>query len=32
VKQNELQEDKDDIVSSQNNSKEHEILSDESEE
>jgi len=31
VKQNELQEDKDDVVSSQNDSKEREILSDESE-
>jgi len=32
VKQNELQEDKDDVVSSQNDLKEREILSDESEE
>lgn len=32
VKQNELQEDKDDVVSSQNNLKECEISSDESEE
>ncbi len=32
VKQNELQKDKDDVVSSQNDSKEREISSDESEE
>jgi len=32
VKQNELREDKDDVVSSQNDLKEREILSDESEE